>query len=189
MLVRLTQPTAADELVSLADLREHCLPLAPEDDLLLVRLGRAARELAEVITRRTLARSTWRLASYPVAATTPVAIPGPPLVSVQSVSYTDPAGVTQTVSPSAYRVTTLREPGLVRPVDGWPERQEDAPLVVSYTAGYLYGEAPEAARQAVLLTVAHWYRHREAVLTGTIASRLPMAADALLASCKWGDYS
>jgi hypothetical protein len=35
-------------------------------------------------------------------------------------------------------------------------------------------------KQALLFLVAHWYRNREAVITGTIASITPMAYDAIL---------
>ncbi|MFP5432845.1 MAG: head-tail connector protein [Alphaproteobacteria bacterium] len=36
-------------------------------------------------------------------------------------------------------------------------------------------------KAAILLLVGHWYANREAVVTGTIATQLPMAVDALLA--------
>jgi Phage gp6-like head-tail connector protein len=40
---------------------------------------------------------------------------------------------------------------------------------------------PASLDHAVLLLVGHWYANREAVITGTIASTVPMAFDALVA--------
>lgn len=47
---------------------------------------------------------------------------------------------------------------------------------------------PQDIRAGLLLLVAHWYRNREEVITGTITARLPMAAEALLQGNWTGTY-
>jgi uncharacterized phiE125 gp8 family phage protein len=56
-------------------------------------------------------------------------------------------------------------------------------VAVEYTAGYgdTAADVPAPLRQAMLLMIGHWYEHREAVITGSISTGLPLAARALLA--------
>ena len=49
--------------------------------------------------------------------------------------------------------------------------------IVGVTAANL---VDNAIKQAVLLTIGHWYQNREAVIVGRIATELPMAAKYLL---------
>jgi hypothetical protein len=42
-----------------------------------------------------------------------------------------------------------------------------------------------AAKAIVKLLVGHWYEHREAVATGTIATDLPMGATAMIGALRW----
>lgn len=55
-----------------------------------------------------------------------------------------------------------------------------APATVTLTAG-LPEDAVEVVVMAVKLLVGHWYEHREAVVTGTIATTLPLAVQRLIA--------
>lgn len=43
----------------------------------------------------------------------------------------------------------------------------------------------KAIRQGALLLVGHWYANREAVATGTIATELPLATNALWRPHRW----
>jgi uncharacterized phiE125 gp8 family phage protein len=55
-------------------------------------------------------------------------------------------------------------------------------IAVRFTSGHANAaDVPAAIKQALLLLVAHWYAHREAVVTGTIATSLPFAVEALIA--------
>lgn len=59
----------------------------------------------------------------------------------------------------------------------------------SHTAGVIVGpNLPETARQAIKMLVGHWYRQREAVITGTIAAAIPIGVDSLLACESYGAY-
>lgn len=54
-----------------------------------------------------------------------------------------------------------------------------APATVTLTAA-LPAEALAAVRQAIRLLVGHWHENRETVVTGTIATELPLSVAALI---------
>ena len=86
--------------------------------------------------------------------------------AVSSVTYTDTAGATQTLSPSLYRLTDEREPASVVPAIGatWPAVHCEGKVTVRYTAGYgdSWNDIPAHVRVALMQVAAHWYRNREA---------------------------
>jgi uncharacterized phiE125 gp8 family phage protein len=54
-------------------------------------------------------------------------------------------------------------------------------ILVEFTAGYgLAASVPAALKAAILLLIGHWYANREAVVTGTIATELPISVEALI---------
>jgi len=123
----------------------------------------AATQLAESMTRRSIATTQWRLTldAFPAE----IRLLHPPIVSVQSIQYIDPNGATQTLPATEYSVDSASEPGRIQPAAGtqWPETMQTAnALTVNYTAGW-GANAPAAVKQFVLLQVAHMYRNREAV--------------------------
>lgn len=185
--VRVAPPTTP--LVSLRELREHCLPLSDDDDAYLIRLAEAARGLLEVKTARTLVPTTWRqtFERFPCGPREPLELDAPPLVGVTQIGYVDRAGAAQTLVAADLIVDAASEPGRVKPVASWPPADPTTPIAVTYTAGYAAGAAPEEAKQAALLLVGHWYRNREAVAPTALAA-LPMAVDALVAALRWGGY-
>lgn len=65
----------------------------------------------------------------------------------------------------------------------WPTRElrtADA-VELDFWVGLGIGTAvPAWARQGILLTLGHWFENREAVMTGTIATVIPMSASAVL---------
>ena len=133
----------------------------------IVSLLRAATELVETMSGRQLLSATWELVLDRFPSDGVIWLPRPPLQSVTSVTYIDPAGATQTVALSDYLIDTASEPGRLTPAPGrqWPVTEEGRTnaVTVRYVAGWNDPSAvPEAARQAVRLLVAHWYEHREA---------------------------
>lgn len=163
------------EPVTLDEAKQHCRVDYDDEDTLIEAYISAAREYAEVVTRRTLALATWeaRLGSFPEGA---IELPHPPLLEVESVRYTAPDGAEVALEPEAYRVDTAIEPGVITPVGGWPRGTD---VRIRYRAGY-EDAIPHQARLAILMLVGHWYEHREAVVTGTITAEVPMAVDRLL---------
>lgn len=176
----LEAPTA--QPVSLEVAKKH-LRIAPDDteqDDEVARIVRAATAWAERITQRALCQQRWRLHldGFPCGA---VVIPRPPLQTVETVSYTDSLGSVQTLDALSYIVNPFEILGRLSLAQGqaWPATRKQAMSVrVDFTAGY--ATVPEDIVAAILLLVGHLDQNREQVVTGTIATDLPMGVEALL---------
>ena len=113
-------------------------------------------------------------------------LPLAPVQSVTSVTYFDSDGAEQTWSTENYRLHTSAAGGpyieVLEGVSVPGVSDRDDAVTVQFLAGYGAASAvPMAIRQAALLLIGHWFEHREAAVTGTIATELPMAVAALLA--------
>jgi uncharacterized phiE125 gp8 family phage protein len=95
------------------------------------------------------------------------------LVSVESIDYYDSDNELQSLE--HFKTFIPQDlPGWLEPVDYWPATYPRTDAVsVTFDAGY--EECPAVAKQAICLLVGHWYENREAVVTGTIATELPLA--------------
>lgn len=169
-----------------------------DDDALIDNLIEAARGHVERITGRQLINATYdaKLDGFPNSSYE-IELPRPPLSSITSVSYVDSAGSSQTWASSQYQSDApsgpTAEAGRLMPAYGitYPSTRIDIynAVTVRYVAGYgsssQLENIPEAIRLAMLLTIGHWYEHREAVMVGTITAEMPMSAKALLAPYVW----
>lgn len=165
-LKRTTQPSL--EPVTLADaklhLREDLADVA--NDAYITSLIVTARQHCEDRIQRTLISSSWTLIldSFPAA----IELTRPPLISITSLRYIDPAGVLQTLSPADYIVDTGNsETGYVVPAFNktWPDTQARINAVeVLYVAGYGAAAAsvPTPLRQWMLLAIGDMYSTRNA---------------------------
>ena len=113
-----------------------------------------------------------------------IIIPLPPLISVDSITYIDSDGDTQTISSANYRVVSDIEPAIIEPVEGysWPTPDcIDAAVRVNFTAGYGTDAAsvPDMIRHYIKIVCGDMYANRESIVIGTIASRLEHIADML----------
>lgn len=184
----LTLVTApASEPVSVAEARLHLRTEDDGEDGLVAALISAARHHAEEFTGRALVTQTWDLTrdAFPCDGADYIRLGKGRVQSVASVTYLDEAGESQTWDSSNYAVDTASEPGrlALAPDVFWPSTQSGRinAVTVRFVAGYGAAAAvPAAIKQAILLLVGHWYVNREAVVTGTIASDIPFAADMLL---------
>lgn len=126
-----TEPVTAAEVKTL-------LPLYGTDhDARIALLIPALRMEAEQLVQRSLAVNTWQLKLDAFPANE-IRLLWPPVVSVESITYIDTAGATQTLDAAAYFVDSHSEPGWVLPADGtdWPDTYDTANAVtVNYTAG------------------------------------------------------
>jgi uncharacterized phiE125 gp8 family phage protein len=184
----LTAPSV--EPVTLSEAKRHANVVASDDDTLITALIVAARELVEQDTSRALINQTWEL-ELDDWWTDAVEVPRPPLSSVTHVKYYDANGVLQTVASTNYHVDTRRQPGVI----WWdadytlPTLSDEAnPVIVTYVAGYgsAASAVPGRAKQAILLLVGHWYRHREAV--GRAEGEVALAYRSLIRSLCVGVY-
>jgi uncharacterized phiE125 gp8 family phage protein len=106
-----------------------------------------------------------------------VVLPCGPVTSISSIKYLDEDGVEQTLSASVYQ--RLTDGRVVLNLDEeWPDLYDDPEAV---RVRYVAGDTPAAIKAAVLLMVGHLYANREAVVTGTIATALPLSVQGLLA--------
>lgn len=158
------------EPITLADVENQCRIDSLSDESAAIDLFIAAtRQRAEAVTRRALITQQWRLTvdGFP-GCNTPIAIPLPPLQSVDSITYVDTAGITQTLDPELYRVITDDEPARLLPLfeHVWPSTRGDIGMVsITFTCGYgdNHGAVPAAIRQWMLLNVANLYENRESL--------------------------
>lgn len=196
-----------EEPITLQDAKDFLRVDGLEDDDLITSLIVSARQRAETITRRALITQTfalkaddfpcwlgngwWRFdgRNWPQNA---IVLPMP-AASVTSIQYRDSAGVLQTMLTSDYVVDTDNEPARITlPVLGvWPVALWQASVVtITFTAGYGAAAAvPDGVKTAIKMLVAHWYDNRSPVVTGTIATKLPLTVEALLDPFCWGSYA
>jgi uncharacterized phiE125 gp8 family phage protein len=169
----------ANEPINLDEAKAQCRVDGDYEDALLTAYIQAAREHGEGMAERAFITQTIE-AVFPRFPSPgwPVMLPRPPLLAVESVTYTDSAGEEQVLDHAAYAVDTVSEPGRITPVGSWPVSTN---VRVRYTAGYgdEAEDVPQCYRQGIRLLVGHWYANRESVVIGTIATNVPQAADAL----------
>lgn len=188
-LVQTSAPAA--EPVTLAEAKLHLRVDGGDEDALIGSLVTAARQTCESASGRSFVTQTWKLTLDHFRGWL-IELPRPPLQSVTSIVYVDPAGVSQTLSASLYEVDVTSPTGTVAPIWSgyWPATQYKRQAVaITYVAGYGAASAvPEAIKAAIKLLVGHYYENREAVVTGMTASELPLGVGSLLMGQWHGGY-
>lgn len=162
-LVLVTGPS--EEPASDGLFRTHArIDHSEEQEIIALYLS-AARQWVEAYTKRQLMTATWRLELEDFPGWE-LYLPRPPLVSVSSITYTDPSdGSTDTLSSSDYSVDTGSEPGIVTPAYGdvWPTtRSQRRSVKATYIAGYTSAAlVPASLKSAILLLAGARYENRE----------------------------
>lgn len=145
-----------------------------EDALINVLISAAARRIENYIGIPLTARDEiFRFSSFGSS----VEIHLRPLNSVGNISYVDENGVDQTLD--AYRIVGET----VYPIMGesFPSTLKASEIVITANVGYeLDDPIPENIVYAQLMLIAHYFDNREAVVTGTIATELPLGVSDLL---------
>jgi uncharacterized phiE125 gp8 family phage protein len=170
-----TAPTV--EPLSLEEVKLHLRVDHTEEDTLIYRLLKMARETAEKDYDLALITQSlqYRLDDWPEDE--PFYLPKPPLQSITSIGYYDTAGVAQTILASNYELDIYSQPGRVRPIPdySWPDVQDKLnAITIEYKAGFgaTASTVPEELRQALLLLIGNYYEHRESVIVGTISNEI-----------------
>lgn len=177
----LVSPPAV-EPITLAEAKAHLRVTHSAEDDLIDGLITAARQHAEEYTKRAFITQTWEvtLDAFPTGQ---IRLPRPPLQEVAEVAYTDGNGDEQTVASFTTRPHPVAPAIYPLYAAEWPIALDDVGAVrVTFTAGYGddRGDVPAPIRQAIKLLVGHYYANREGVVTGTIATVLPLAVESLL---------
>jgi uncharacterized phiE125 gp8 family phage protein len=177
---------AAIDVVTLAEIKQHCRVDHTDDDALLPIYVRAA--VSHFETHRGMmglcfGQQTWELYydTFPIDG---LEIPLRPLISVDSVEYLDPTTGAYVAWPSAsnYTVDTASYRGWVAPVTTWPTPKDAINAVkITFKAGFGNTNAavPDSIRLAVMMLAGHWYENRETV-GDTSMKEIPFAVDALI---------
>lgn len=163
----------AAEPITLAQAKEHLRVVDPDEDATIQGLIAAARAMAEKRTGRALMPRKLRIGVDGFGRC--MAIPHPPLISIDQVRYIDADGVEQTMASSDYALNPYVEPAVLdAPYGGsWPStRYQAGAVVIDYTAGYAAGVPPNLV-QWMLLAIGALYENRQSVIVGTGAAALP----------------
>lgn len=171
------------EPVTLAEAQAQCYAAHADFTPTLLRLIKAARSEAERYCNAVWAEQT--IASPCDDFCDLARLPHGPLKSVTSITYTDPAGDPQTVAAASLDV---RKDGLEPSIVAahghvWPRIMFGSRITLTAVYG---GEVPETVQHAMLMMIAHWFSNREAVVTGTIATTIPLGVDTLLCNDRRG---
>jgi uncharacterized phiE125 gp8 family phage protein len=148
-----------------------------EDDLVKAKLAEAVdyveRFTGQVLSPRTMEMVADRFPCLPEL----IELPRTPVTAIVSVKYSSPDdGSELSIEESGWRWTDA-DPSTLRPAfrSAWPTAAAERGSVrIRFVAGYEEGLAPPALLRAVKALAAHWYTNREAVVTGTIATELPL---------------
>lgn len=190
-LVQTVPPTA--EPLGLPEVKQHLRVEHDSEDALLYLYMQAAREQAELVTRRQCLTATYTLSldcfprdqSWRWHRNQGLLLPRPPLQSVTEVRYLDTSGVAQILATSVYGVDTLSQPGrlYLKTGQSWPSVSTQLNAVtITYVAGWpTYAAVPGPLKMAILLLVGHFYEHREASVEKAL-ELIPLGVTQLL----WG---
>lgn len=190
-----TPPDAAVVSLAEAKLAARIDADLTEDDDFVASLVTAATRLCERLLGQQCVTATRRLwlDRFPCSHGGLIELPRGPLQSVASVKYLDAADELQTLDAEAYDVDAISLPPRLRPAPGysWPSTRARLNAVqIEYDCGHGDpADVPETIKAAVKLLVAHWYKNREAVITGTISGPIAFAVQSLL-DVEWdGSYT
>lgn len=187
MALRIVTPPAALP-VSLVEAKAHLRLEEDVDDTYVTALIDAARVHVEKVCQRALVLQTVELVAPPLSGDSSLMLPGGRLADTPAVSvhYKDSDGVEQELDAASFFTVDGGEarPGslFLEAPTTWPvmSGRPDA-LRVRYSVGWANAAAvPAPLRHAVLLLVSQLYEHRTPEVTGTVATRLELAFDALL---------
>jgi len=179
----ITPPTQTP--VSLDQAKSHLRVDHADDDAAILAMIKAATSMAEEFLRRALCTQTIKLA-LPTFPSCSIVLPRPPVQSIVAVRYVTEDGLTATIAnidpDVVYELDEFEYLVVLRPGKSWPvTATHRTAAFVEYVAGYTSPELiPESIRQAILMTVGHFFANREDAITGTIAAAMPKGAESLL---------
>jgi uncharacterized phiE125 gp8 family phage protein len=182
--VQQTFPTALP--LSLCDAKDQCRIEQDETfyDVDLVHLIRTAGDWVQDNCHVTLISTEFDIIADSFPTERRFKLPVYPVISIDSIAYVDATGTAQTLT--GFQEALHELPAAIYPAVNtcWPDTQEEKVGAVTITliAGYGADDSavPNQVKHLLRLLVAHWFKHREAVLTGTISKEIEIAADNLM---------
>jgi uncharacterized phiE125 gp8 family phage protein len=151
-----------------------------DDDALITRMIKAAREYCEGWTGRSFVEKTLEHYLYSFPLENFIRLPHQPVTAISSVAYKDSDGVDHSMSEGTDYLDDIEGGHVVLPYSGsWPSVMlyPVNPIKINYAVG---STVPETVKQAIHLLIGHWYENREAVMVGTITKEIEFSVHALL---------
>ncbi|HZP34163.1 MAG TPA: head-tail connector protein [Candidatus Acidoferrales bacterium] len=191
--IRVKEPEA--DPVTLDEVKQYLRVTSSADDDVLERLIAVATRSVEGWLGRSLIQQQWQLTldsfpyrmfrqGVPFAAFRDIRLPRAPLVSVDSISYVDAGGQTQSIDPATVQVDKFSLPPFIRPAFGktWPPTQAVVNAVtILYTCGYADADSvPETIKLAIISLIAHFNENREPFLVNATVQKLPLHIENML---------
>ena len=176
--------------VTLDEAKQFVIVEAAEDDAVLESLLEAATAVLDGwngILGRCIVEQTWRQDFDCFAQNLPL-----PLLPVKpdgvSVTYLDGDGQERILPSSAYSLVThaggASHVQLARNFTRPSVFSAPGCVSVSFVAGSAREAVPRPIKTAITMLVAQWFNNREATVTGTIATELPLAVEFLISPFK-----
>ena len=174
-----------EEPLTLAEAKDHLRVDITDDDFNIELYLTAARETLEEWAHRAFVTQTCRLFLDRFPKGYEILLPRPPLQSVTHIKYYDTDNIPTTWAAANYFVDTDSDPGRVILAYNvsWPTTtlRPASGVEIEYVAGYGGPQTvPRTWKQAILLTLGHWYENRESTVGGTIIREVPMAVKSLV---------
>lgn len=168
-----------------SEVKAHLVVEHSSDDTYIDALLAAAESAAEVILRRSLLETEIVLEMSGFPCNRDIELDLGPVQTIDSFTYYDTNGSSQTVSASIYTNKLSYLPPTIRldPNESWPDYEDERvdAVTIGYTAGWASASVvPTEIRVAILQLVAHWYSIREPVVIGGGVNKVPLAAEQLL---------
>jgi len=174
-----TAPTS--EPITLQDAKDYCRVTHSDDDDFIEALITLAREQVEIATNRRILTTVlkYTLDKFPYWL---CGLPGGKIQEVNSFTYLDKDGATQTVSATIYDVQLNKTPAIILRKSGysWPTVYENGnAVIINYDAGWATAAAvPPNIIMAIKALVHFYYRNRSILANEAI--RMPSYIDNLL---------
>lgn len=188
LIPQLVTPPAAD-ILSLPEIKQHLKIFHSEEDDKLTSILKSVTARLDGYYgefHRCLINQSWKIMLPQWCA--PIRLPFVPVVSVTHVKYWDNASpsVQQTWPATNYDLfedvlgAFLQIKFNTQPPNLYVERLDA--IEIQFVSGYgVAGSSiPEPIREAALLWIGDSYEHRESIVTGTIASKIPDAVERLI---------
>lgn len=175
---------SGNEPLDLAFVKSYLRVDGSDDDDTIDLAIKAAREMCEEKTKRSIKTRTYELVLNDFPDQSYIEVPRPPFISIESIKYRDKNGDSYTVDPSEYEADIESEPGNIVTLSIWPQFTPYPvnAVRIRYSAGYGIDKVPSGIKQAMLLLISHWYENRRVVSVGEVTKVIEFTVDALLSS-------
>lgn len=174
---------ATNPLFTTAEAKDFLKVDTTADDTLIDNLIKAATQSCEVYTNRYFLDTL--VTQYADKWSDINTLYKSPVSSITHIKYYDSNDSLQTLAGTVYLLDEVSQPARIglKPNQSFPNLADRINAIeVKYTVGYgeTSSDVPEGIRQAVLITIGNWYENRQSVVTGTIATQLPLSSQYLL---------